>query len=58
LSKKKKRQKPSSVKASQQQKTPAPERPVKQGKKKRQPVLKKRKQANWPLKDSQGPKWY
>jgi uncharacterized membrane protein len=49
LSKKKKRQKPSSDKGTPQQKSPAVERPIKQGKKKRQPVLKKRKQPNWPV---------
>ena len=36
-------------KAAPQQETSTPERPVKQSKKKRPPVLKKRKQPNWPL---------
>ncbi len=49
MSNKKKRQKPSSEKASPQHRIPTPDRPVKQGKKKRQPVMKKRKQPNWPL---------
>lgn len=49
MNKIKKRQKSSTGKASQQQKTPASERPVKQGKKKQQSVLEKRKQPNWPL---------
>ena len=49
MSKKKKRQKPSSERASQQQNTPTPDRVAKQGKNKRQPVLKKRKHANWPV---------
>lgn len=49
LSKKKKRQKPSTEKALPQQKTSIPERPVKQSKKKRPPVLKKRKHPNWPV---------
>jgi uncharacterized membrane protein len=47
LSKKKKRQKRSVDKESSGQKPAAVERPIKQGKKKRQPVLKKRKQPNW-----------
>lgn len=49
MSKKLKRQKTSTGKPSQQQKTAAPERPVKKSKKKRTPVLKKRKNPNWPV---------
>ena len=49
LSKQKKRQQSSTEKASPQQKTSAPERSVKQGKKKRPPVLKKREHPNWPV---------
>jgi len=49
LSKKKKRQKSSTEKAFPPQKATAPERPVTQGKKKRQSGLKKRKHANWPV---------
>ena len=49
LSKKKKIQKSSTEKASPQQKTATPERPVKQSKKKRPPLLKKRKHPNWPV---------
>lgn len=49
MSKKKNRQKPSTEKVSPQHKTPAPDRTVKQGKMKRQPVSKKRQHANWPL---------
>ncbi len=44
MSKKKKKQKPSSGPPK-----PAAERSLKQGKKQRQPVLKKRKQPNWPV---------
>jgi len=49
LSKKEKRQKPSPEKAFPQLRKPTPDRSVKQNKKKRQPVLKKRMQPNWPL---------
>lgn len=40
---------PSSERASAQDRKATPDRPVKQGKKKRQPVLKKRQHANWSL---------
>ena len=49
MSKNKKRQRPSSNKEASQQKSSAVDRPVKLGKKRRPPVLKKRKQPNWPL---------
>lgn len=49
MSKKNKRQKPSTEKTSPQQKTLIPGRSVEQSKKKRQPVLKKRKYPNWPV---------
>lgn len=49
MSKKKKRQKLSSEMASPQHGKPTPDKPIKQGKKKCQPVLKKSKLPNWPL---------
>jgi len=49
LSKKKKKQKSVTGAEAQKHKNSPADRPVKQGKKKRQPVLKKRKQPNWPV---------
>ena len=49
MSKKKNRQQTSLEKASPQKKTSTSERSVKQSKKKRPPVLKKRKHPNWPV---------
>ncbi len=49
MSKKTNRQKPSTAKAALQQETSIHERSVKQGKKKRPPVLNKRKNPNWPV---------
>lgn len=49
MSRKKNRQKTSTDKGILQQETATPERPAKQGKKQRPPVLKKRKHPNWPV---------